>query len=125
MQREREREKLQLVDLSSYDFDTLYNVIMLIKLVELVIDGEFVVGKFKTTFQFKFSAKKKTNKKTEKTSIIPVWLTWSWDFQYFCKIIKFNVTWMRHKCSHMIFFKSILVESHFLLMQSNQWGFIV
>lgn len=56
---QREKEKLQLVDLSSYDFDTLYNVIMLIKLVELVIDGEFVVGKFKTTFQFKFSAKKK------------------------------------------------------------------
>ena len=87
MQRAREREKLQLVDLSSYDFDTLYNVIMLIKLAELVIDGEFVVGKFKTAFQFKFSAKKKKlTKKNKKKWIIPVWLTWSWDFQYFCNI---------------------------------------
>ena len=50
-EREREREReLHLVDLSSYDLDTLCKILMFIKLLEFVTDAGFVVGKSKQRF---------------------------------------------------------------------------
>ena len=68
---QRETEKLRLVDLSSYDFNTLCIILMFLKLLEFVTDAGFVVGIFKTAFRLEFSAKKQqqTNKQTKNEKI--------------------------------------------------------